>query len=200
MKPCTVTDAPLVVGALGLVVNVTAGASYVKCCAMCVPIIELTSSMPLRSDWYPSAARQLTYVVVVHATVAHAVTPICALGVKSDMPKLVPKMEMLAPELDGELRGAALVLAGASYVKALLMVPTMPVTSAAALCAMPEAAEFMQYSLVAVSHDDVEQAAPPTRTVGLVSVDAKLSPWTVTGDPPLVAPFDTAMKLAEGAS
>jgi len=65
---------------------------------------------------------------------------------------------------------------------------------------MPDAAEFMQYSLVAEDHEEVEHTAPPTRKVGVMSVFAKLRPCTVTGDPPLVAPLETAMNDADGAS
>ena len=56
------------------------------------------------------------------------------------------------------------------------MVPMSPVTSIATLCAMPDAAEFMQYSLVAEDHEEVEHTAPPTRKVGVMSVFAKLRP------------------------
>ena len=101
-------------GAFIDVVYVTVGASYVKCCSMCVPTMELIESVPLRSDVYPAAARQLMAVVVVHVTVAHTVTPICILGVKSDMPKLFPYTEIVAPELVGVFSGTACELAGAS--------------------------------------------------------------------------------------
>jgi len=118
---------------LNALANVMTGASNVNCCATCVPIMELTERVAVRPTLFPTGARQLTWVVVVHDTVAQTVESTRMLGVTSDIAKFVPYTEMLAPEVVGLLRVAAYVVTGASYVNALDKVPTKLDTSIATL-------------------------------------------------------------------
>jgi hypothetical protein len=116
LTPETVSDAPPLVGALNLEMNVTAGASYVND-VMSVPAIEFELTATECALPMPAEGLQTMDVSVTSFTSEQASPPISTVGVPPSRPKFTPPRVRLVPAVEGIFGSVTSVTTGESYVR-----------------------------------------------------------------------------------
>jgi hypothetical protein len=121
--------------------------------------------------------------------------------------KLEPRIVATAPPDRGAFAGVTTVTRGASYVKMLLIVPTVFTKVAETSCDIPLPTGLKQLTVVSVDHDVVRQADAPNLADGVGSnAVTKLNPVSVilakpdVGALTLATPVRTAVSYVKLAS
>jgi len=114
------------------------------------------------------------------------------------LPNARPVTVTDAPPLCGEFR-ATYDSDAPSNVNTALAVPTIPATVVAMLASASYATPVRHVKLVPVVHEVVKQRPDDTSTLSVYATAPKLSPQTVTDEPPLSGVFPHP-ELVTGAS
>jgi len=198
--PTTLSVAAPVVGMLGRWLRVPTGASYEKR----VPAVPTCSEM-LRVAYNcrptPVGEAHRTEVNVVQAVLAQIVSPILAVAVASNVPKLAPVSVRDMPALAAPLLRTTVVIWGAPYVYARRRVPDCPAWKTTTLRAWPAPGEVTHTIAELEVHEVVLHADRPIMPVADMSAAPKLVPKTVTESPPTSGATSEARALVNtGAS
>ena len=130
---------------------------------------------------------QRTLVDVCHDEVKQTVAPTCAVTVKSESPKLMPRTVSDAPPDVAAFTCSAAVICGLEYEYAAVCVPTRVARVTAAAKDCPAPAADVQVVDVDEDHVVVMQVVSPSRAVGVPSYALpKLLPYSVAVPDPSV--------------
>jgi hypothetical protein len=128
-----------------------------------------------------------------HDDVVHTCSPIAKVGVgSSGEAKLKPRMVTEDPPEEAALPFRLCVIAGPSYVKPVILVPTTAETVTTAVFLIPVPGYTWQLTAVSLLQIVVEHKDSPTTELGVALLRPKLVPTIVIVFSPLVGALNVA--------